>query len=126
MTDTEAVPAPPVEEIAAQQVRVNMYETTDALVVVAAMPGVMPEDISVTVDDGVLTLEAELRSEAPKSYVLHEWDYGRYQRVLQLPLGFDGAVGASYGNGQLAVRVLREGARESTTVVAPESPLRTG
>jgi HSP20 family protein len=110
--------------LVAQQVRVNLYETTDALVAVAAMPGVMPEDIEITVDDGVLTLEAELRTEAPKSYVLHEWDYGRYQRVLQLPLGFEGPVTASYGNGQLAVRVRRTGQRPPTVTLHPESPLR--
>jgi HSP20 family protein len=124
MSDADAIPAPPADEVIGQQVRVNMYETTEALVIVAAMPGVMPEDISVTVDDGVMTLEADLRTEAPKRYVLHEWDYGRYQRILQTPLGFDGNLSASYGNGQLAVRLLREGDRPARVTVQPESPLR--
>jgi HSP20 family molecular chaperone IbpA len=125
-TGAHDLPHPPGADdgLAAQQVRVNLYETTDALVAVAAMPGVMPEDIEITVDDGVLSLEADLRTEAPKSYVLHEWDYGRYQRVLQLPLGFRGPVTASYGNGQLAVRILRTGERPATVVLQPESPLR--
>jgi HSP20 family protein len=107
-----------------QQVAVNMYETTDALVVVAAMPGVMPEDINVSVDDGVLTVGADLRTPAPKRYVLHEWDYGQYRRALQLPRGFDGPVMASYGNGQLALSIQRDGDRPPTVDVTPESPLR--
>jgi HSP20 family protein len=109
----------------AQQVPVNMYETDDAVVVVAAMPGVMPEDVTIAAEGNVLTLRSDLRSVAPKDYLLHEWQYGRYERILQLPDGFDGAISASYGNGQLAVRVAREGQREGAEVVIPSSPLRS-
>lgn len=108
----------------AQQVPVNMYETDDALVIVAAMPGVMPEDVVITVEDAVLTLRSDLRSVAPKNYLMHEWLYGRYERVLQLPPGFEGPLSASYGNGQLAVRVLRQGVRDGVELVTPASPLR--
>jgi HSP20 family protein len=123
----EPAPVPSLDEQSLdqpQQVPVNMYETDDALVVVAAMPGVMPEDVLISLQDQVLTLRSDLRTIAPKPYLLREWLYGRYERVLNLPDGFDGPVSASYGNGQLAVRVLRSGRRDEPVVFAPSSPLR--
>lgn len=105
-----------------QHIPLNVYETTEAVVIVAPMPGVRAEDVQVSVDeDGHLHLSARLRTAAPKDYLLHEWDYGAYDRTYELPAGFDGGVTASLGNGQLAVRVEREGARSgaSPVVVQP-------
>jgi HSP20 family molecular chaperone IbpA len=98
-----------------QHIPVNVYETSDAVVIVAPMPGVQAEDVAVSVDgDDRLHLSARLRTAAPKDYLLHEWDYGAYERVYDLPQGFSGAVIASLGNGQLAVRVERDGERGSS------------
>lgn len=107
-----------------QQIPLNVYETTEAVVIVAPMPGVRADDVQVSVDDdGHLHLSARLRTAAPKDYLLHEWDYGAYDRTYELPDGFEGAVTASLGNGQLAVRVEREGARSgaSPVVVQPST-----
>jgi HSP20 family molecular chaperone IbpA len=90
-----------------QQVPVNVYEATDALVVVAPLPAVQPQDVTVDLTPGRLRLTARLRSAAPKDYLVHEWEYGGYERELDLPPGFGGGVEASLANGQLAVRVLR-------------------
>ena len=105
-----------------QQIPLNVYETTEAVVVVAPMPGVRAEDVQVSVDDdGHLHLVARLRTAAPKDYLLHEWDYGAYERTYELPGDYAGGVTASLGNGQLAVRVERDGARSgaSPVVVQP-------
>jgi len=99
-----------------QHVPVNIFETTEALVLVAAMPAVQAEDISIEVTESMVRLTAGLRTVAPKDYVLHEWSYGGYARDIVLPDGFEGPVRASFGNGQLAVRVLREGARSGASV----------
>jgi HSP20 family molecular chaperone IbpA len=90
-----------------QHVPVNVYEATDALVVVAPLPAVRPEDVTVDLTPGRLRVTARLRSAAPKDYLVHEWEYGGYERELDLPPGFGGGVEASLANGQLAVRVLR-------------------
>ena len=37
---------------------------------------------------------------------MHEWEYGGYERQLDLPAGFGGGVEATLKNGQLVVRVL--------------------
>lgn len=105
-----------------QRIPLNVYETTEAMVIVAPMPGVQAEDVAIAVDGkGQLHLSARLRTAAPKDYLLHEWDYGSYERVYELPEGFDGALSASLGNGQLAVRVARDGERgtDSPILVHP-------
>jgi HSP20 family protein len=95
-----------------QRVPVNVYETDDALVIVAPMPGVTADDIEIVVEADQLTLRAQLRSEAPnRNYVMHEWQYGAYERSVPLPAVFHGEVTASLGNGQLAVSVGRDGSR---------------
>jgi HSP20 family molecular chaperone IbpA len=90
-----------------QAVPVNMYETPAAMVVVAPLPAVTPSDVTVELRPGTLRFYAHLRSAAPRDYVLHEWEYGGYERELELPAGFGGGVEATLTNGQLAVRVLR-------------------
>ena len=89
------------------QVPGNMYEAEGAMVVVAPLAGVMPDDVNVSLDGNTLTIRAAMRTAAPKDYVLHEWHYGPYERSLDLPDGFGPQVETSFGNGQLAVRVLR-------------------
>lgn len=90
-----------------QTVPVNMYEAERAVVVVAPLPGVMADDVTVTLDGSRVTIAAELRTRAPKDYLLHEWHYGPYERTIELPEGFGGTAEATFGNGQLALRVER-------------------
>lgn len=99
-----------------QEVPVNMFEASDALVIVAPLPAVQPEDVNIDLWPGRLRITASLRSAAPKEYLVHEWDYGGYEREIDLPDGWGGSVEASLANGQLAVRVL-PGAVEGRTTV---------
>lgn len=89
------------------RVPVNIYEAGEALVVVAPLPGVMPDDITVVVDGGELHISAAMRSPAAKEYLVHEWHYGPFERSVELPDGFGGGGSATYGNGQLAIRLMR-------------------
>jgi HSP20 family molecular chaperone IbpA len=99
-----------------QHVPVNVYATSDALVVVAPLPAVQPSDVTIDLMPHCLRITAHLRTAAPKDYLLHEWDYGGYERELDLPDGFGGGVEASLANGQLAVRVLRGETTERISV----------
>jgi HSP20 family protein len=99
-----------------QHVPVNVYETDEALVVVAPVPAVQPEDVTIDLWPGRLRFTAHLRSAPPRNYLLHEWDYGGYERELELPDGFGAGVAASLANGQLAIRVLRGSTGEKITV----------
>jgi HSP20 family molecular chaperone IbpA len=99
----------------AQPVPVNVYEAPEALVVVAPLPAVQAQDVTVELRPGTLRFWAHLRSAAPREYLVHEWEYGGYEREIDLPDGFGGGVEASLANGQLVVRVLRgEGSEPQT------------
>jgi HSP20 family molecular chaperone IbpA len=99
-----------------QRVPVNIYEATSALVVVCPMPAVRADDVTVELGPGTLRFWARLRSAPPKEYVVHEWEYGGYEREVDLPEGFGGGVEATLSNGQLAVRVLRGSTDEIITI----------
>jgi HSP20 family molecular chaperone IbpA len=90
-----------------QMIPVNAFETTGAMVIVAPLPAVTPDDVTIELRPGSLRFWAHLRSAAPRDYLVHEWDYGGYEREVTLPPGYGGGVEASLGNGQLAIRVLR-------------------
>ena len=102
-----------------QSVPVHMYEADQAVVVVAPLPGVMADDVSIEVSRDSIRIWAEARTLAPKAYLRHEWHYGPYERVVDLPAGFEGEASASFGNGQLALRVERGGRRSDPVLVQP-------
>lgn len=88
-----------------QHLPVNMYEASDAVVVITPMPAVMADDLHLSIEGRTLKIAADCRTEAPKDYLLHEWHYGPYERTVELPDGYGGAAEASFANGQLALRV---------------------
>ncbi len=109
------------EEAAAgrpQMVPVNMYEAEQALVLVTPLPGVMADDITVTIEGRTATIAADMRTKAVKDYLLHEWHYGPYERSVEIPDGFGGQAEASFANGQLALRIERGdgGARRQVVI----------
>jgi HSP20 family protein len=104
------------EQMRPQTVPVNVYETDAALVVVAPLPAVQPSDVTIDVTPGQLRVTASLRSAAPREYLVHEWDYGGYEREVEIPAGFGADVEATLANGQLAVRVLRGEATGKVTI----------
>jgi HSP20 family molecular chaperone IbpA len=99
-----------------QSVPVNVYETTGALVVVSPLPAVKAEDVTIELRPGTLRFWARLRSAPPREYLTHEWEYGGYEREVEVPEGFGGGVEASLANGQLAIRVLRGTTNELVSV----------
>lgn len=99
-----------------QEVPVNMYTTSAALVVVAPMPAVMPDDVTIELHANRLRIKAPVRSAGVREYLVHEWDYGGYERELSIPEGFGAGMEASMANGQLAIRVLRGDPLNSLTI----------
>jgi HSP20 family molecular chaperone IbpA len=103
-----------------QSVPVNMYEASGAVVVIAPLPAVTPDDVTVELRDSTLRFWAHLRSAAPRDYILCEWDYGGYEREVEVPHGYGSGIEASMRNGQLAIRVLK-GAPTDALCVKPRS-----
>lgn len=87
---------------------VDLYETLDAYVVEAVLPGVAEEDLSLQLENGILLLEGEVRYELPEGYsqVCRGMVGGTYKRSFRLPDNIDAeAVGARLTNGVLVVRL---------------------
>jgi HSP20 family protein len=103
----------------AQSVPVNIFESNDILMVTAAMPGVQEEDIDVTARGNTLVIEARERGdlkpeETGKRYIRHEWRYGPYHRMVELPYAVDAdSADANLGNGVLTVRLNKAATEKS-------------
>ena len=86
---------------------VDVYETTDELLVKAPLPGVKPEDIEVAIEDGLLTIKGETKtgSEGRKgNYLVREHRTGKFFRRLQLPDTVDTEkVESRYEHGVLSI-----------------------
>src|SRR3954468_5187795 len=104
-----------------QQVPVNVYEASGALVVVAPLPAVTPDDVTIELRDNCLRFWAHLRSSGPRQYLVNEWEYGGYEREIELPEGYGSDIEASLHNGQLAIRVLK-GGPDGDRFVKPSAP----
>lgn len=99
-----------------QRVPVNVYETTGALVVIAPLPAVQAKDVTIELRPGTLRFWAHLRSAGPRDYLVQEWNYGHYEREVDVPDGYGSSIEASLANGQLAIRVLRGDAAQPLSV----------
>ena len=104
-----------------QRVPVNVYEASGALVVVAPMPAVTADDVTVELRGGTLRFFANLRSSGPREFLVHEWEYGGYEREVDLPDGYGAGVEATLQNGQLAIRVLRGEQTADVVTAKPNS-----
>ena len=111
-------------EVAAGMLPLDVYETDNAIVVKAAVPGVKPEDIEVTVTGDLLTIKGEFKSEQneeKRNYVRQERRYGSFARQVTLPAGVDAnACRANFENGLLTLELpkVEEAKAKSIKVVA--------
>lgn len=92
---------------AAVYLPLDIERTDDALVIHAPVPGYTPEEVSVTVDSGVLTIDAEHRQgaeEKERKWLRQERFTGRLYRQVGLGEGVAGEQArASFQNGVLTV-----------------------
>jgi len=88
---------------------VDIFETGNAIVLKAELPGLHAEDIDIEVDENVLTLRGERRFEDKVDegrYYRLERAYGHFGRSLTLPQGVKAdEIAATFDNGVLTVRV---------------------
>lgn len=91
----------------------DVVETQDELRFTLEVAGLKPEDIELTVENGVLTVTGEKKmerreGETDDNYRLVERRYGRYTRSFRLPPTVDAnRVEANYDAGVLNIRLPR-------------------
>ena len=86
---------------------VDVKETDKEILVEAELPGIDEKDISLALQDGVLTIRGEKKheyDEEKENYRVTERRYGSFQRSLQVPDTIDDQrVEASFSNGILKI-----------------------
>jgi HSP20 family protein len=89
--------------------RVDVSENDAAFVIKAEIPGINKDDVKVTLDNGVLTLQGERRQEREdKGWRYHrmERSYGHFMRSFSLPSNVDAShLKAHFHDGLLEVDI---------------------
>ncbi len=91
----------------------DVFAKGEDLVIRVSLSGVFPEDMDITLSNGVLTVSGERRSELDEdevSFYVRERYYGAFRRSITLPAGIDeDDISADYDNGLLEI-VVRDAA----------------
>lgn len=90
------------------QIRIDVKETDKDYTVHAEVPGVSKDDIHVSLDGNIVTLQAEIKQEdstgKDQKVLRSERYFGQVSRSFQLPVDVDVAeASAKYGNGVLTL-----------------------
>jgi HSP20 family protein len=87
----------------------DLVETDDQFVLKADLPGLNEGDVNIEVEDNVLTVSGERKSEHEdkrEGYYRVERSFGSFRRTLTLPEGVDPeGVSATFDKGVLEVRI---------------------
>lgn len=86
----------------------DIFDTTDELVLIADMPGATRDSIDVSLESGILTLQAAV---APRTHdgareLAREYGVGNFHRRFEINERIDeDAINAEYRDGSLTVRL---------------------
>jgi HSP20 family protein len=91
--------------------RVDVSEDDKAMHFVAELPGLKPEDVKVTISEGVLTIRGEkkrVEEEKSKNYHRIERSFGEFVRQFALPENVSEDVTANFSDGMLDITVAKK------------------
>jgi HSP20 family protein len=87
----------------------DLSETPEGYLVEAALPGLKPEDVEITIENNVLTIKGETRQQADqkaRNYHRIERRFGSFQRTIGLPSTVKAdAIQASLTDGVLRLEI---------------------
>jgi HSP20 family protein len=87
----------------------DLHQTDDDLVLTMSLPGVKPEDVSITITGQVLQIRGEFKADESlkrDDYLYRERRFGTFNRQLELPVRVQGdAARAEFEDGVLTLRV---------------------
>ena len=85
---------------------VDVHETEDEYLVKVDVPGVKADDVSVEVNDNVLSISGSRAADETGQAQLVERPYGSFVRTLTLPQGVDSdSIEANYQDGVLELQI---------------------
>lgn len=88
---------------------VDVTNGSDSITVEASLPGFKPDDVDITVENGVLSISAETRSERQEGAgetLVQEIRRGRVSRTIALPSGIEpDKATASFEDGLLKLQI---------------------
>ena len=98
----------------------DLAETEGEFVLKADLPGLSEGDVSIELEDNVLTVSGERKAEheeRKEGYYRVERSFGRFSRSLTLPEGVDAdAVKASFDHGVLEIHIPKPAAKRPRKV----------
>jgi HSP20 family protein len=99
---------------------VDISESSEEFVIKAEIPGVNKDDVKVSIDDGVVSIQGERKQEKEekdKKFHRVERSYGSFLRTFSLPSNIDDAkVQAQFKDGLLTVRLPKSASAKPKTV----------
>ncbi len=104
----------------------DLVETADQFVLTADLPGLAEDDVTIEVEDRVLSISGERRTvteETKAGYRRVERASGSFRRTLTLPEGVDGdAIVASFEKGVLEISIPKPEQRKPRRIeIAPKA-----
>ena len=113
----------------------DVTSTTDALHVEASLPGFKPDDVEITIENGMLQIQGSFREERREGEgetLVSEIHRGSVSRSVSLPTGLEpDKATATFENGILSLRIPKAESvkprqiRISPTVEGTSSPVKT-
>ena len=90
-------------------VPIDMYQIADKVVLRAALPGIEPSELDITISGDTLHIRGEIKpdTELPREdYLHHECRYGDFDRSIVLPAGLKSEEAkATFRNGILTLTI---------------------
>ncbi len=97
------------EVVGSWNLALDVAEKGDLFTIKASLPGINPEDLNVTLEDNVLTVQGEIKEDETieeETYHLRERRYGSFSRSLRFPVPVNAnEIEASYENGVLTLTI---------------------
>lgn len=109
-----------LEGVGAWAPKLDFSETKDAFMMKAEIPGVEQKDLTVSLQDQMLTIKGEKhkeKEEKDEKYHRVERSWGAFSRTIALPVGVDTEkVNATFKDGVLTVKLQKTPAAKGTTI----------
>ena len=97
------------EIVGSWNLALDVAEKGDVFTVKASLPGISPDDLNVTLEDNVLTIQGETKEDETieeNSYHIRERRYGSFSRSVRFPVPVEGdKVEANFENGVLTLSI---------------------